>query len=51
MLFSKKQTINVTSRSSSAVGIVSKVSNAPRTEIAPRTEANRLRHKVLVHST
>lgn len=50
-LFSKKQTINVTSCSSSAVGIVSKVSNAPRTKIAPRTEANRLWHKVLVLST
>lgn len=49
MLFSKKQTINVTSCSSSAVGIVSKVSNAPGTKIASRTGANSWWLKVLVH--
>lgn len=42
MLFSKKQTVNVTCCSSSAVGILSEVPNAPRTKIAPRMEAERL---------
>lgn len=51
MFISKKQTIDVTRCSSSAVGIVSKVSNAPRTKIAPGTETHRLWHKELLRST
>lgn len=44
MVFSKNQMINVTSCSSSAVRIVSKISDAPRTKIAPGTETKRLWH-------